>query len=900
MKRQIRVFVSSTFRDLQDERDVLVKTIFPQLRTLCESRGVTWGEVDLRWGVTDEAAADGRVLGICLDEIDRCRPYFIGLLGRRYGWVPESLSDVLVRRHPWLGSHRGRSVTELEMLHGVLLNPAMHAQAFFYFREEDQGSLAVEPHDEGERLDALKARIRIARDAGVCQLRDGYRNPTQLGQWVLEDFTRLVDQRFSEATPSDRLAREDAAHLAFAQSRSHLYLPRPADFAAVDTYVAGASTAPLVVHGLPGTGKSALLANWALRHTAAHPQDRVIMHFVAATPDGLSWTDVARRILAALKRDFTIDGDVPITPTGLASMLANWLRRVPLTTRAVLVIDALNQLRDNPEDPFLGWLPELPPNVRAIVSTVPGPTLEALRERRPTMLQVAPLSTDDRQHVIKAYLKDVAKDLDPHRIDSLASAPQTANARFLVTLLEELRVFGEHERLGDAIARYLDAPDVRALYARVLERYESDYSSRTDFVGEVLCAIWAARRGLSEVEVRDVVGAGDPIPAAEWSPFFLAASSCFISGAGLVNFSNDELRGAVEHRYLTDPENQKRAHLNLAAYFESREKGPRVFEELPWQLVQAGAWQTLADRLADWSFLRDASIWNNLEVQRYWVALEAHGVNMAETYRRAVDAPLDPEQRFAAAQRLSAAGYPREAAATYRDLAQLYGRRGDDVKRGYCLVNLSVIAASTGNIEEADHLLSEAKRIAIATGDDRLTRLTMHNEAKRLLGRGQIEKALSLFERVERLSTAMGDDQLAYRAIGDQALIHHARGNLDLALQLQQTVERYAREAGEVDTLVVSLGNQARILSAQGRTADALDLYHVIETHCRQYGLLDALQRTLHNEAVALIEIGQPDGARPLLEERAHLCQRLGYTERRSADELLAFLTAEVRKRARH
>ena len=54
MQRAIRVFVFSTFRDMQAERDELVKRIFPQLRKLCESRGVTWGEVDLRWGMTDE------------------------------------------------------------------------------------------------------------------------------------------------------------------------------------------------------------------------------------------------------------------------------------------------------------------------------------------------------------------------------------------------------------------------------------------------------------------------------------------------------------------------------------------------------------------------------------------------------------------------------------------------------------------------------------------------------------------------------------------------------------------------------------------------------------------------------------------------------------------------------
>jgi hypothetical protein len=39
--RQIHVFLSSTFRDMQKERDVLAKKIFPQLRKLCEERAVT-------------------------------------------------------------------------------------------------------------------------------------------------------------------------------------------------------------------------------------------------------------------------------------------------------------------------------------------------------------------------------------------------------------------------------------------------------------------------------------------------------------------------------------------------------------------------------------------------------------------------------------------------------------------------------------------------------------------------------------------------------------------------------------------------------------------------------------------------------------------------------------------
>jgi Domain of unknown function (DUF4062) len=99
------------------ERDELVKRVFPALRKLCESRGVTWGEVDLRWGITDEQKAEGQVLPICLAEIARCRPYFLGLLGERDGWVSDAFDPALAEQEPWLPEHAGRSVTELEILH---------------------------------------------------------------------------------------------------------------------------------------------------------------------------------------------------------------------------------------------------------------------------------------------------------------------------------------------------------------------------------------------------------------------------------------------------------------------------------------------------------------------------------------------------------------------------------------------------------------------------------------------------------------------------------------------------------------------------------------------------------------------------------------------------------------
>jgi NACHT domain- and WD repeat-containing protein len=91
--RTFRLFVSSTFADFAAERDALRRWVWPRLRAYCASRGARFQEVDLRWGISEEAAVDQQTMSICLDELRRChevtpRPNFLVLIGNRYGWLP--------------------------------------------------------------------------------------------------------------------------------------------------------------------------------------------------------------------------------------------------------------------------------------------------------------------------------------------------------------------------------------------------------------------------------------------------------------------------------------------------------------------------------------------------------------------------------------------------------------------------------------------------------------------------------------------------------------------------------------------------------------------------------------------------------------------------------------------
>lgn len=119
--RQIKVFISSTFRDMNDERDFLNNYIFPQIADYCSQRFIEFIPIDLRWGITEEDSRNGLIINACLEQIDEAMPFFIGILGSRYGWIPSErdLSEELIgiSNNRWIYDKikSSSSITEIEI-----------------------------------------------------------------------------------------------------------------------------------------------------------------------------------------------------------------------------------------------------------------------------------------------------------------------------------------------------------------------------------------------------------------------------------------------------------------------------------------------------------------------------------------------------------------------------------------------------------------------------------------------------------------------------------------------------------------------------------------------------------------------------------------------------------------
>jgi hypothetical protein len=544
------------------------------------------------------------------------------------------------------------------------------------------------------------------------------------------------------------------------------------------------------------------------------------------------WPNMLHRLLAALQHHFQYTQTIPTSSAGLSAVLSPWLARAAAQQRLVIVLDGLDQLYEgNQAD--LSWLPsDFPSNVRLLVSVGPGLVLHRLQERGWPILTVPPLQCTERKHLVVDYLAHFSKKLGTADLEAVVMAPATTHPLYLRTIVEELRLFGVYERFHEQMRAYLSASAIEPLFERVLARLEQDYQNeRPHLVRDSLMLLAAARHGLSEAEVLDLLGAsGSPLPAAYWSPFFLAVRELFVESSGLLTFFHSEFQKAVRQRYGGTETDLQRWHRVIAEYFYHRPWSPRKIEEFPWQLVRLSAWDALRDVLADLTFLEQAWPTHAVEVKAYWALLEANSsCRLAETYRYVVDSPITYGQgawyvatllgdtgHWPAVLQLSAS---LEAEARHQDdstaLRQLLALRGAALQ-------------ATGHRDEAMRVLQDQAALCQAAGAQAELAANLSSQGVLRHALDDPEQALTLHQEAETLYRTLDDPIGLATALGNQAVIWMERGIRAKAWNLLRDQEQLCRTSGDLDGLQKALGNQAILHAEEGALHRALQLHQAV------------------------------------------------------------------------
>lgn len=470
--RRLPLFIASTFRDMDHERDLLNNVIVPAINARLHEAGdwlTTVYPVDLRWGIaTDESATaqdrEREILSVCRSEVMRCRPLFLGLVGDRYGWIIDQ--ELLREIDADLAALRAQplSVTALELLTAAEagLSDGI-APAILHRVPADAAARDGSPAQGTTDTERLSRLLRHLAELG-CTVAD-YRASWNAvaGRWESDDFVQAAiacvlaqinqlrgqlgelswldleiaaQTSATEAARSELVGRDDALRTI----ESELIPFGHVGFLGDDQeHPVGAartklSNSAVVVTGPAGCGVSAVLAAAmgvkakGIRESMGLERRRAFVH-IGVTALSTSPAVVVLLLIAQLWPD-EVDGIVRgRNPEELpySEVLPIWLNLLDSLDEAecaMIVVDGVDRLDSVFGRPDLGWVPYSVAGKALFILGVRVDSLTAIALTQRPRTQVLPLgelSREQAKELVERRVSAAHKRVTPELLDALAA-----------------------------------------------------------------------------------------------------------------------------------------------------------------------------------------------------------------------------------------------------------------------------------------------------------------------------------------------------------------------------------------------------------------------------------------------------------------------------------------------
>ncbi len=635
--RHLKIFISSTFQDMQEERKVLLKEVFLELKKIARERDVEITEIDLRWGITQKAADSGKTVKICLDEIERCKDspiFFLGMIGNRYGWnkwyddIDKNIFND--ERYAWIEEYKDKSITELEIM-SVLKRGDDHNKVLLYLKDDERENEAAveELKKELIELSSIKENIDV----------DKYENIKEFRRKVKGDLFRIFDELYPMNENLTEKEKLYAPHNSFARERQKVYVTDKDAFHEMTMFLESEYNIA-VFYGKESIGKSAFIVNYFNDYVGA----KVISYYIGCSN---SDEDI-RSVLSSI----TMLVDLPQRKTdrsqSIDNIISDFLTDISNFSEALLiVIDGIDELEEEERNIFLHHLLEEFEDKKTLSKIV----ITVREEQRKFKFNypLYPMETEEKQSLVEQYLYQYGKKLTNDDMDYITSHDNIDNIDFFMILLNEIRLLGNFERFREDIKSYLNAKDTVELFEKILLRFEYDYGEQlTQSTLSLLCLV---RDGLSEDELFKILNymqEDGVVTRLEFSPLFLALEPYLANTNGSYKLKNKYLREVVEYRYLFTQEMENEIRNYIAHFFWDKntlvDDEKRAVRETIYQVHKAGDifsvvefllipmtffYLIIFDRDMLWKYIMDI---NGLNNEQWNYLEEIHSKIMKEDY----------------------------------------------------------------------------------------------------------------------------------------------------------------------------------------------------------------------------------------------------------------------------
>lgn len=465
------IFVSSTFKDMQFERDAIRDIVAPTINGKAHMHGDQVDFCDLRWGInTQELDSDEgsvKVLDVCFREIDRSNPPMVIILGDRYGWIPDRkiISHAAELRKLQL-DNLDKSVTALEIEYGAMLK---ERRALVYMRQiigtDIPDIYRTENPENDVRLSRLKKKLceltnstiisyTIHMDAGKpCQ-----DDIDAFAQQLVQDLEAVLApdwEKFDRLSPFDREMEQQWAYIT---EKDKMFLARHQDLEECMRHIFDRKESVIVCKGVVGSGKSTLLSRVAC---LCREKGIVVLPFIGGlTSNSNNAMDILQNVVYFIetyldKPHFqTETGDEVLADVQISKMQQRFLSLAKAITdkgeKLLIMVDAIDQLYPDENRDNLIFIPErLPSGVRFFMTCISDFSLLVN-----TSHVLLPLTDEDKKRVIDGICAHIGRELSSDVVRHIMKMPGSDNPLYVSFLVQRLLMMdaGDFDKINSSDA----------------------------------------------------------------------------------------------------------------------------------------------------------------------------------------------------------------------------------------------------------------------------------------------------------------------------------------------------------------------------------------------------------------------------------------------------------------